>query len=59
MAKLPGSEAMLRGLTQFDARRRWSVRTALGSELFVPYRCAPGDAAGAAALRFDDYLDDA
>ena len=56
MAKLPGAEAMLRGLTRFDASRRWSVRRALRSGLFHAHRCEQGDDAPAGTVRFDAYL---
>lgn len=39
MAALPGSEALLRGLSRFEPRRRWSVARALRSEVFASLRC--------------------
>ena len=61
MAKLPGSEGMLRGLTRFDAHRRWSVSNALSSRLFAPHVASAASARSAdesAQLRFDDYMED-
>ena len=56
MAKLPGSAAMLKGLTRFDAHKRWSVKRALSSGLFAPYRSVGGSAGSSAS--FSEYLDD-
>ena len=62
MGKLPGSSNLLRGLTRFDAAARWSVRRALRSGVFRPYRCTRGEGSVAESepgvLRFMDYLDD-
>ena len=58
MAALPGSEAMLRGLTTFDPSRRWSVERAMASELFEPYRWTEAtDAGQPPTLCCMDYLD--
>jgi len=60
MAKLPGSAAMLRGLTRFEPSRRWSIQRALGSELFAAH-CATGAAEapeGTPLVRCVEYLND-
>ena len=59
ITKLPGAAEMLKGLTHFDAHRRWSVRRALTSRLFEEHRGASVDGVAAAAtLHFVEYLDD-
>ena len=57
MAALPGSEALLRGLSRFEPRRRWSVARALRSEVFASLRCEaqPASEAGDDVLHYLHY----
>jgi serine/threonine protein kinase len=58
MAKLPGSEEMLRGLVDFRPSRRWSVRRALSARLFESYRCDASSPVPENTLRYTAYLED-
>ena len=55
MAKVPGSKAMLRGLTLFDPSKRWSIKAGLASKMFDAYGCGKMERATHA---FVDYLGD-
>eukprot|EP00966_Prymnesium_polylepis_P268113 6193784-Prymnesium_polylepis.1 len=57
MARLPGSEALLRGLARFDAAERWSVGQAMASDCFEAYRVEAGGE-GEGPLEFMHYLHD-
>jgi hypothetical protein len=58
MAQLPGSDKVLRGLTRFSAEKRWSVRRALRSGLFEPYRRQQPVGSEDGGLQFLDYMHD-